>query len=255
MPSVVLYFHTLHHLYDNLVRARAAPSSHSAASAERPPMSFYDVWTTLISPSCPVVFYFFFWVFSVFLFHFNHRQIFPVSPQQPRLFISSPHNSSPSSFFFWCSNLWCCLATGAAVTVWSLRSHFFFFPFFFFPLLFFISTVLLHRCRLSSQIWANTNATRSVWVCTTLWGRVPAARHRKCLSERRVCVFVCLPFYLAVEQMERIYKNWFTLCSLPVPTSPPQNVVVQSSTATQLDVTWDPPPLDAQNGDIQGYKV
>lgn len=194
MPSVVLYFHTLHHLYDNLVRARAAPSSHSAASAERPPMSFYDVWTTLISPSCPVVFYFFFWVFSVFLFHFNHRQIFPVSPQQPRLFISSPHNSSPSSFFFWCSNLWCCLATGAAVTVWSLRSHFFFFPFFFFPLLFFISTVLLHRCRLSSQIWANTNATRSVWVCTTLWGRVPAARHRKCLSERRVCVFVCLPF-------------------------------------------------------------
>ena len=40
-----------------------------------------------------------------------------------------------------------------------------------------------------------------------------------------------------------------------VPTAPPQNVVVQSSTATQLDVTWDPPPLDAQNGDIQGYKV
>ncbi|KAK9535167.1 hypothetical protein VZT92_007565 [Zoarces viviparus] len=40
-----------------------------------------------------------------------------------------------------------------------------------------------------------------------------------------------------------------------VPTSPPQNVVVQSSTATQLDVTWDPPPLEAQNGDIQGYKI
>lgn len=43
--------------------------------------------------------------------------------------------------------------------------------------------------------------------------------------------------------------------SILVPTAPPQNVVVQSSTATQLDVTWDPPPLDAQNGDIQGYKV
>lgn len=28
-------------------------------------MSFYDVWTTLISPSCPVVFFLFFW-FSVF---------------------------------------------------------------------------------------------------------------------------------------------------------------------------------------------
>uniref|UniRef100_A0AAR2LWT5 Sidekick cell adhesion molecule 2a n=1 Tax=Pygocentrus nattereri TaxID=42514 RepID=A0AAR2LWT5_PYGNA len=40
-----------------------------------------------------------------------------------------------------------------------------------------------------------------------------------------------------------------------VPTAPPQNVAVQSSTATQLDVTWDPPPLEAQNGDIQGYKV
>ncbi|KAM6967196.1 protein sidekick-2 isoform 2-T2 [Tautogolabrus adspersus] len=40
-----------------------------------------------------------------------------------------------------------------------------------------------------------------------------------------------------------------------VPTSPPQNVMIQSSTATQLDVMWDPPPLDAQNGDIQGYKI
>lgn len=45
------------------------------------------------------------------------------------------------------------------------------------------------------------------------------------------------------------------LFSLLVPTAPPQNVVVQSSTATQLDITWDPPPLDTQNGDIQGYKV
>lgn len=40
-----------------------------------------------------------------------------------------------------------------------------------------------------------------------------------------------------------------------VPTAPPQNVVIQAATATQLDVTWDPPPVDAQNGDIQGYKV
>uniref|UniRef100_A0A3Q3GC25 Sidekick cell adhesion molecule 2a n=1 Tax=Labrus bergylta TaxID=56723 RepID=A0A3Q3GC25_9LABR len=40
-----------------------------------------------------------------------------------------------------------------------------------------------------------------------------------------------------------------------VPTSPPQSVMIQSSTATQLDVMWDPPPLDAQNGDIQGYKI
>ncbi|XP_041941993.1 protein sidekick-2 isoform X3 [Alosa sapidissima] len=40
-----------------------------------------------------------------------------------------------------------------------------------------------------------------------------------------------------------------------VPTAPPQSVSVQSSTASQLDVTWEPPPLDAQNGDIQGYKI
>uniref|UniRef100_A0A3B1IV52 Sidekick cell adhesion molecule 2 n=1 Tax=Astyanax mexicanus TaxID=7994 RepID=A0A3B1IV52_ASTMX len=40
-----------------------------------------------------------------------------------------------------------------------------------------------------------------------------------------------------------------------VPTAPPQNVAIQSSTATQLDITWDPPPLDTQNGDIQGYKI
>ncbi|XP_036427826.1 protein sidekick-2 [Colossoma macropomum] len=40
-----------------------------------------------------------------------------------------------------------------------------------------------------------------------------------------------------------------------VPTAPPQNVAIQSATATQLDVTWDPPPLDTQNGDIQGYKI
>ncbi|KTG32606.1 hypothetical protein cypCar_00022826 [Cyprinus carpio] len=39
-----------------------------------------------------------------------------------------------------------------------------------------------------------------------------------------------------------------------VPTAAPQNVAIQSSTATQLDVTWDPPPVEAQNGDIQGYK-
>ncbi|XP_010209386.1 PREDICTED: LOW QUALITY PROTEIN: protein sidekick-2, partial [Tinamus guttatus] len=39
-----------------------------------------------------------------------------------------------------------------------------------------------------------------------------------------------------------------------VPTAAPQNVAVQAVTATQLDVTWDPPPPESQNGDIQGYK-
>lgn len=40
-----------------------------------------------------------------------------------------------------------------------------------------------------------------------------------------------------------------------MPTAAPQNVAVQAATATQLDVTWEPPPPEAQNGDIQGYKV
>lgn len=40
-----------------------------------------------------------------------------------------------------------------------------------------------------------------------------------------------------------------------MPTGAPQNVAVQAATATQLDVTWEPPPAESQNGDIQGYKV
>lgn len=41
----------------------------------------------------------------------------------------------------------------------------------------------------------------------------------------------------------------------PVPTAAPRSVAVHGATATQLDVTWEPPPLENQNGDIQGYKV
>ncbi|KAK1330876.1 hypothetical protein QTO34_008818 [Cnephaeus nilssonii] len=40
-----------------------------------------------------------------------------------------------------------------------------------------------------------------------------------------------------------------------VPTMAPRNVAVHGPTATQLDVTWEPPPPESQNGDIQGYKV
>uniref|UniRef100_A0A8C0LET6 Sidekick cell adhesion molecule 2 n=1 Tax=Canis lupus dingo TaxID=286419 RepID=A0A8C0LET6_CANLU len=40
-----------------------------------------------------------------------------------------------------------------------------------------------------------------------------------------------------------------------VPTAAPRNVAVHGATATQLDVTWEPPPLENQNGDIQGYKI
>uniref|UniRef100_A0A4W3K1G6 Sidekick cell adhesion molecule 1 n=1 Tax=Callorhinchus milii TaxID=7868 RepID=A0A4W3K1G6_CALMI len=40
-----------------------------------------------------------------------------------------------------------------------------------------------------------------------------------------------------------------------VPTRPPQKVVVNPLTATKLEVTWDPPPAETQNGNIQGYKL
>uniref|UniRef100_A0A8C4MJT3 Sidekick cell adhesion molecule 2 n=1 Tax=Equus asinus asinus TaxID=83772 RepID=A0A8C4MJT3_EQUAS len=40
------------------------------------------------------------------------------------------------------------------------------------------------------------------------------------------------------------------------PLSPPQEVFVgEAGETTQLDVTWEPPPLESQNGDIQGYKI
>ncbi|XP_034844176.1 protein sidekick-1 isoform X3 [Mirounga leonina] len=39
------------------------------------------------------------------------------------------------------------------------------------------------------------------------------------------------------------------------PAMAPQNIQVTSLTASQLEVTWDPPPPESQNGNIQGYKV
>lgn len=40
-----------------------------------------------------------------------------------------------------------------------------------------------------------------------------------------------------------------------VPTRGPQDVKIKPLTATQLEVAWNPPPSEAQNGKIQGYKV
>uniref|UniRef100_A0A803TTI8 Sidekick cell adhesion molecule 1 n=1 Tax=Anolis carolinensis TaxID=28377 RepID=A0A803TTI8_ANOCA len=39
------------------------------------------------------------------------------------------------------------------------------------------------------------------------------------------------------------------------PAMPPQNIQINALSASQLEVTWDPPPVDSQNGNIQGYKV
>ncbi|KAM7007347.1 protein sidekick-1 [Passerculus sandwichensis] len=39
------------------------------------------------------------------------------------------------------------------------------------------------------------------------------------------------------------------------PALAPQNIQVHSLSASQLELTWDPPPADSQNGNIQGYKI
>uniref|UniRef100_A0A670YH85 Sidekick cell adhesion molecule 1 n=1 Tax=Pseudonaja textilis TaxID=8673 RepID=A0A670YH85_PSETE len=39
------------------------------------------------------------------------------------------------------------------------------------------------------------------------------------------------------------------------PAMPPQNIHISAVSASQLEITWDPPPVDSQNGNIQGYKV
>uniref|UniRef100_A0A8C8SF52 Sidekick cell adhesion molecule 1 n=1 Tax=Pelusios castaneus TaxID=367368 RepID=A0A8C8SF52_9SAUR len=39
------------------------------------------------------------------------------------------------------------------------------------------------------------------------------------------------------------------------PAMAPQNIQVNAVTASQLEITWDPPPVDSQNGNIQGYKI
>ncbi|XP_027730561.1 protein sidekick-1 isoform X1 [Vombatus ursinus] len=39
------------------------------------------------------------------------------------------------------------------------------------------------------------------------------------------------------------------------PAMAPQNIQVNPLTASQLEVTWDPPPVESQNGVIQGYKI
>ncbi|KAJ7305928.1 hypothetical protein JRQ81_010294, partial [Phrynocephalus forsythii] len=39
------------------------------------------------------------------------------------------------------------------------------------------------------------------------------------------------------------------------PAMPPLNIQINALSASQLEVIWDPPPSDSQNGNIQGYKV
>ena len=42
---------------------------------------------------------------------------------------------------------------------------------------------------------------------------------------------------------------------ISAPTAPPENITTQTLNSTEILVTWDPPPLDTQNGKLSGYKV
>ncbi|KAJ8372867.1 hypothetical protein AAFF_G00276400 [Aldrovandia affinis] len=39
------------------------------------------------------------------------------------------------------------------------------------------------------------------------------------------------------------------------PSVPPQNIKVNGLSSAQLEVVWEPPPVETQNGNIQGYKI
>ncbi len=60
-------------------------------------------------------------------------------------------------------------------------------------------------------------------------------RVRACV---RVCVHVCV-----------------CVCVFTAPSVAPQNIQIKSVSSSQLDVEWQPPPVETQNGNIQGYKV
>lgn len=47
----------------------------------------------------------------------------------------------------------------------------------------------------------------------------------------------------------------YLLCSFLAPSVAPQNIQINTLSSTQLEVQWEPPPAETQNGIIQGYKV
>jgi len=43
--------------------------------------------------------------------------------------------------------------------------------------------------------------------------------------------------------------------SLPAPAAPPQDAAVHNITSTSFTLTWEPPPLELQNGVIRSYTI
>lgn len=149
---------------------------------------------TLISPSCPVI------ISVCFLSLYSLTNLLSVPTTTPS-FHQFALQFLHSVFLF---NLWCCLAASITTAVWSLWSNSF--------LLFYLNcSITMLLWVLSLQIWVNTNATRSVSVSITLWGRVPAVHHRKCLLERRVCFFshcaACVLVYLPFNLVKQVIWN------------------------------------------------
>lgn len=188
VSSATFYFHKICHLYNNSQQVRVAPSSHSAVSTEGL-LLILMMWYDFNLSKLPCRY------FSVFSFFVITDKSSPCPHNNP-IFSSACLTIPPLHYFI--------LFFLVQFVMLSCHRHHYdcVSPWNNFFLLFYLNcsiTTLLWV--LSLQIWVNTNATRSVSACTMLWGRVQAAHHRKCLLERRVCIFsdcaacvlACLP--------------------------------------------------------------
>ena len=51
------------------------------------------------------------------------------------------------------------------------------------------------------------------------------------------------------------HANFFHIFFQIVPSLPPEDIRCAALTSTSLQISWQPPPLNHQNGLMQGYKV
>lgn len=139
---------------------------------------------TLISPSCPVIIFYYY--FSFFLITDKSSRC----PSNNPIFLSDCHIIPPLCLFVQFVMLSCHRHHYDCVSLWNNLF-----------LLFYLNYSIIMPLRvLSLQIWVNTNATRSASVCIMQSGRVLAVHHRKFLLERLVCFFfhcaACVLVYL-----------------------------------------------------------
>lgn len=65
---------------------------------------------------------------------------------------------------------------------------------------------------------------------------------------------------MSLELQNSVFDCWpaYFVPFLSAPSAPPQQVTVLtvgSQNSTSISISWDPPPMDHQNGIIQEYKV